>query len=139
MTPPPNRRHFLVRFLAMLVRRKEADSAITYFGSDAFLIECGVLHCGVGRQGDGTWLLSFNVYRTMKTWWGGTEERMVPSAALHQRLAEIGITVEYDGHPTYPSMVGRSEVPVDPGELLRQMKTLLATVDERLLYTVPRE
>jgi hypothetical protein len=135
----PNRRYFLVRFLAMLVRRKEADSAITRFSPDAFLVECGELHCGVGRQDDDTWLLGFNVYRTTKTWWGGTEERMVPSAALQQRLAEIGITVEYDGHPTYRSLVGRSEVPVDPGELLQKMQVSLAAVDEGLLYTVPRE
>jgi hypothetical protein len=41
-------------------------------------------------------------------------------------MPPLPITTEYDG----PSLVARSEVPVNPGELLGQMQTLLTAVDQ---------
>jgi hypothetical protein len=112
-----SRRYFLARSLSMLIRPKEADPAITYFGPDAFLVEHRGLHCGVGRQADGSWQLAFSIFRTTKTWGGETEERVKPSPTLQAKLRELGIVTENDGL----SLVGRSEVPVDAEELLRKM------------------
>ena len=39
--------------------------------------------------------------------------RMVPTETLRARLAEVGVPVEFDGHPTYP--VARRHVLARPG------------------------
>jgi len=53
MSKLPSRRFFLARSLLLLVGPGEAESLITDFGSDGFLVECGGLHCGVEPGPDG--------------------------------------------------------------------------------------
>jgi hypothetical protein len=110
-----NRRHFLARSLSPLI--PTAEEEITDFGEDGFFVQCGDLHCGVGKI-DGIWILSFAVFRTTKAWFYEEEVRLMPSPQLKQRLAELGIATEYDG----PCLVAKSEVLVDAAELLRKMK-----------------
>ena len=66
--------------------------------------------------------------------------RKVPTTSLQEKLLSfLGIETRLEGHPIYPSLVGRLPCRPDPNELLAKMKVLMATVKLCLLYTEPND
>ncbi len=98
-----DRRSFLQQILALIL-----GSFLPDFTEAEFLVECGCLWCGGQRQGR-CWALAFTVYIARTRPDGALMlRRMVPTETLRVRLAEVGVLVEFDGQPTYPSLVGTS-------------------------------
>lgn len=124
-----DRRGFLQQGLALILGSFLPNSA------DAeFFVECGCLWCGGQRQGR-CWALAFTIYIARTRPDGGMLRRMVPTETLRARLVEVGVPVEFDGHPTYPSLVGTSLL--GPAQLHQRMAIVLGDCDWTTLYLDP--
>ena len=125
-----DRRSFLQQVLALIL-----GSALAGPGEDEFLLECGCLWCGGQRRGR-CWALAFTVY-IARTRLGGALmlRRMVPTESLRVRLIEVGVPVEFDGQPTYPSLIGTSSF--GPAQLHQRMAMALGGCDWTVLYCDP--
>ena len=139
------RRSFLRGVLSHVTASPEPEcKVVTFEGEEdddgGFLVLCRELSCSASPEADGSWELRFNVYVTTRTWWGRIDtRRKIPSATLQEKLSGIGIATEYDGQPTYPSLVGRSKSPIDPNTLMAQLQGLMRNVDVQTLYTEPND
>jgi len=110
-------------------------------GVDAVVIECRGLSCAASHEDDGSWRVSFEIWITTIFALGPVvTQRKVPSITLKAKLWSIlGIETALEGHPIYPSLVGRVPCRPDPDELLVKMKKLMATVELPSLYTEPND
>ena len=125
-----DRRNFLQQGLALIL-----GSALPTFDEAEFLVECGCLWCGGQRQGR-CWDLAFTVYIARTRPDGALMlRRMVPTETLRARLAEVGVLVEFDGHPTYPALVGTSLL--GPAQLRHRMEEIMYGCDSTALYCDP--
>ena len=66
---------------------------------------------------------------------GIMNRRLVPSALLKQRLAQIGQPTFYDGHPVYLQLVGFSSLA--PAQLKKRLAAVVAGCDWTALFTDP--
>ena len=121
-----DRRRFLFEALALIL-----GNALPSFDEAEFLVECGCLWCGGCRMGR-HYALAFTVYVERTRPNGAMLRRMVPTETLRARLAEVGVPVEFDGQPTYPSLVGTSLF--GPAHLRQRMAMVLGGCDWTALY-----
>ena len=102
-------RRLLEKAISLLWPSPDPAYAITHFDDGDFVVACRGLHCGVGREDDGTWSVCFNVWITTRAWYGRLDSmRKVPSTRLQEAILEIlGIKTTLEDDPTYPSLIGR--------------------------------
>ncbi len=140
----PTRRRFLHCLAEVIAPSRQPEYCITHFTESegrGFVVECRGLHWDVSQEADGTWYLSFHIWKTTTYPWGRVvTKRKVPSAVLREQVARIvGIETTLDGLCPYPSLVGKARRQPDPNELLRRMQKLMTSNEVKSLYTEPND
>jgi hypothetical protein len=129
----PSRRTFLKQTVALALGSMPLAAAID--APDSFLLESGCLTCAGERKGK-QWKLTFTIWIERRRKDGASmNRRLVPSALLKQRLAEIGQPTFFDGHPVYRQLVGFSSL--CPAQLRKRMASAIADCDWTTLYIDP--
>ena len=144
MPQRPTRRRFIRCLTEIIAPSRQPECCITHFDASeggGFLVECRGLHCDVGQEKDGWWVLAFSIWKTTVYPWGlVATERKVPSATLRENLARlVGVETRLEGDATYPSLAGQVRRKPDPNGLLRRMEKLMRGVELRRLYEEPRD
>ncbi len=127
-----HRREFMLSIVLAAIRPGVCRAKITRFDEGSPL-EIGCLHCAVEEQS-----VTVDVYVEHR-WPNGRVEvrRMVPTETLQRRLNALGLSLELQGHPIYPSLVGRVEHRPAPDALGRLLAAVLEDSDWRSLYAEP--
>ena len=136
------RRNFLQSIVLILWHPWPGETTPTQpsiyeYEDGGYLIEVGCLRCGMYADLSGS-LLEFNVYVTDHPVPGTIRERrMVPSEILKKKLERVGFPTEFEGHPKYPSLVGRMSRFLSPNQVADKLQRVLAGCDFKLLYHNP--